>query len=239
MSSPVSTGPTVVLNIRLNGRASVRSVGAALRALQLLGGDGGVDLVEPLRVAPLLRHEHVVGARARLAVAAVGHRIRERRLVAGVLPDQPVHQDGGVEPLHVVAVVDDRAPPGALDVVLQLDAERAVVPGAAEAAVDGGRRKDEAAALGEADDLFERRGGHGARNLIDRVGDGQALPRRPHRGVRPFGPSSVPDRRRGRTGFACRPHPGDGTLLGPDDDDQPTIGEWWMIWMSSPSGPWK
>ena len=110
---------------------------------------------QPLGVAPLLRDEDVVGARARLAVAAVGHRIRERRLVARVLPDQPVHQDGGVEPLHVVAVVDDRAPPGALDVVLQLDAQRAVVPGAAEAAVDGRRREDEPAALGEADDLFE------------------------------------------------------------------------------------
>jgi len=117
----------------------------------------------PFFVAPLLRDEDVVGARARLAVPAVGHRIRERLLVTGVLPHQPVHQDRGVEPLHVVAVIDDRTPPGALDVVLQLDAQRTVVPGAAQASVDGGRRKHEAAALGEADDLFERRGGHGAR----------------------------------------------------------------------------
>jgi hypothetical protein len=111
--------------------------GAALRALQLLGGDGFVDLGQPLRVAALLRDEHVIGAWPRLAVAAVGHRIRERRLVARVLPDQAVHQDGRVQPFHVVAVVNDRPPPGALDVVLQLDAQRPVVPGATEAAVYG------------------------------------------------------------------------------------------------------
>src|SRR6185503_18502703 len=53
----------------------------------------------------------------------------------------------------VVAQLHQRAPPRALHVVLQLDAERAVVPGRARAAVDLARREHEAAALRERGDL--------------------------------------------------------------------------------------
>ena len=49
--------------------------------------------------------------------------------------------------------VDVVAPPGVLDVPLQLDAERAVVPEAVEAAVDLARREDEPPALAERDQL--------------------------------------------------------------------------------------
>jgi hypothetical protein len=121
----------------------------------LLGLDGGIDFGQALGVSPLLRREHVIRARPRLARAAVRHRIGEGRLVARVLPHQAIHQNGGVEPFHVVALVHDRAPPGALDVVLQFDAQRTVVPGAAETAVDRRRWKHESTAFAETDDGVE------------------------------------------------------------------------------------
>ena len=61
----------------------------------------------------------------------------------------------GVEADHVVARGDHGAPPLLLDVLLQLHAERAVVPGGAGAAVDLAGGEDEAAALAEGDDGVE------------------------------------------------------------------------------------
>ena len=117
---------------RARGRQILRT---ALGADKFFGLDSSVDLGQALGVAPLLRREHVIRARPRLARAAVGHRIGKGRLVTRVLPHQAIHQDGGIKPFHVVAFVHDRAPPGALDVVLQFDAEWSVVPGAAQSAV--------------------------------------------------------------------------------------------------------
>ena len=67
-----------------------------------------------------------------------------------------VHQDGRVEPDHVVALLDEVAPPHALDVVLQLHAERTVVPAGAGAAVDLARLEDEAPPLAQRDDHVHR-----------------------------------------------------------------------------------
>src|SRR5438093_3214639 len=94
----------------------------------------------------------VVGAKATLAVLAVGHRVGEGLDVAAGLPDARVHDDGGVDANDVVAHLDHGPPPGALDVVLELDAEGAVVPEAADAAVDLAGLEDEAAALAERDE---------------------------------------------------------------------------------------
>ena len=60
-----------------------------------------------------------------------------------------------------LALLDHRLPPGPLDVVLQLDAERPVVPDGVDPAVDLGAGEDEAAPLREADDRLEL--GHGGR----------------------------------------------------------------------------
>ena len=62
-------------------------------------------------------------------------------------PHVGVHEDGGVEPDHVVAAPDEALPPGPLHVVLELDAEGAVVPGAGEAAVYLAALEQEAPAL--------------------------------------------------------------------------------------------
>ena len=82
-------------------------------------------------------------------------------------------------------LLDHRAPPLALDVLLELDAERAVVPGGPGAAVDLAAREDEAPALAEADDGVDGGGwllGHaaqaiGARRLRDRSRGRRARPR--------------------------------------------------------------
>ena len=131
-------------NIRLNWRGSVSVPAlAAVRAGDLRG-----------------RSLQVVRAEAELAVAAVDHRVAEAGDVAGGLPDARVHDDRRVDALDVVAQLDHVPPPGRLDVVLELDAERAVVPEAGHAAIDLARREDEAASLGEAGDDVEVRRGH-------------------------------------------------------------------------------
>ena len=57
------------------------------------------------------------------------------------------------EPDVVGVFLHELLPPGALDVVFQLHAERAVVPGVGEAAVDLGARVHKAAVLAQGDDL--------------------------------------------------------------------------------------
>ena len=79
-------------------------------------------------------------------------------------PDLRVHEDPGIEPDDVVALLDHRPPPGALDVVLELDAERPVVPDGVDAAVDLARREDEAAPLRQRDDGLEL--GDGGRDVV-------------------------------------------------------------------------
>ena len=86
---------------------------------------------------------------------ALHQRVAERRDVARRDPDLRMHQDAGVQANDVVALLDHGAPPGALDVVLELDAERPVVPHGVDAAVDLAAREDEAATLGERHDRVE------------------------------------------------------------------------------------
>ena len=90
-----------------------------------------------------------------LAVPAVDHRVGEGRDVAARLPDARVHDDRRVDADDVVALLHHRPPPGALDVVLHLDAQRAVVPEAADAAVDLAAGEDEAAPLAQRDEGIE------------------------------------------------------------------------------------
>ena len=96
----------------------------------------------------------LVGAVAHFAGLAVDQRIVEGGNVAGGNPHLGIHQDRGVKP-HVIGIfLHEFFPPGALDVVLQLDPERAVVPGVGQAAVDFRAGINKAAPLGEGDDFF-------------------------------------------------------------------------------------
>ena len=115
----------------------------------------------------------VVGAEAVLAVPAVDQRIGEAGDVAGRLPDLRMHQDRGIEALDVVPRVDHGVPPAVLHVLLELDAQRTVVPHRAEAAVDLGGLEDEAAALAEGDQLVHQGGvGHGVHRCRGGVATG-------------------------------------------------------------------
>ena len=91
----------------------------------------------------------LVRAEARLARAAVDQGIGETLDMPRGFPHSGVHQDRGVQSLDVTALVHHRAPPAFLEVLLQLDTERSVVPHRAEPAVDLGRLEDEAPALGQ------------------------------------------------------------------------------------------
>ena len=107
----------------------------------------------------------LVEAEPLFALGAVDERVGEVRQVAGGLPHLRRAQDGGVDQHDVVALLHHRADPRFLDVAQQQRAERAVVVGRPEAAVDLRRLVDEAPALAEADDLFEVGGRHRSRRL--------------------------------------------------------------------------
>ena len=99
-------------------------------------------LRRPLAAGALLE---VVGAEAQLAGAAVDERVREPGDVARGDPDLRVEDDRRVERDDVLALLDQRAPPLGLDVVVQQHAVVAEVERRAEPAVDVRGREDEAA----------------------------------------------------------------------------------------------
>ena len=122
------------------------------------------------RLAPALRLVEVVGAEPQLARAAVDQRIGEAGEVAARLPGARVLDDRRVERDDVVALLQHRPPPLALDVVLEQHAVVAVVVARAEPAVDLAAREHEAAPLAQRDDLVHRDdvGRHRARMLAVR-----------------------------------------------------------------------
>ena len=95
---------------------------------------------------------------ALVAVEALDEGVGEGLDVARGYPHLARKDDGGVQANDVGAAADHGVPPGALDVFLQLHAQRPVVPRGAGAAVDFTTGKDEAAALGQADDVVEAGG---------------------------------------------------------------------------------
>ena len=97
----------------------------------------------------------LVEAVAPPAGGALHERVAEAAHVAGRHPHLRVHEDPGVQPHDVVAVLDHRPPPRPLDVVLELDAEGSVVPHGVDAAVDLAARVDEPATLRERHDRVQ------------------------------------------------------------------------------------
>src|ERR1043166_2043632 len=97
---------------------------------------------------------------------AFAGRIGERTHMPARFPYFRVHDDRAVEADHADflairagrGVADHVLPPGVLDVFLQLDAERAVVPEAVDAAVDFAGLKDKPAATAQRDQLFHVHG---------------------------------------------------------------------------------
>ena len=127
----------------------------------LVAGDEGVHLVEGHAV-----HVHtlaggafgnqLVGAVTALAGTAVQQRVGEAGHMAGGDPDLGIHQDGGVQAHIIGAFLDKLLHPGLLDVVLELNAQGAVVPAVGQAAVDLAAGVDKPAVFAEVDDHVKR-----------------------------------------------------------------------------------
>ncbi len=128
----------------------------------LLSADGADDIVFldvffQLRIAPAVAGlsaagevlDQLIGAEARLAGLAVHQRIVESAHMAGGHPHFAVHQDGTVQACVIRALLHKLLPPCLLDVVLEFHAQRAVVPGVGQAAVDLRTRKDVSAVLAQ------------------------------------------------------------------------------------------
>ncbi len=130
------------------------SAGAAVGA-----GDLGQAVLRRSALARLELLLELVGAEAVVAVLALGQRVGERGDVAGGLPHLRREDHRGVDADDVVAALHHRLPPLAPDVLLQLDAERAVVPRRTGAAVDLARREDEPAPFAQVDDGVVAGGG--------------------------------------------------------------------------------
>ena len=119
-----------------------------------LGLREGVDGLRQLKTLPGAEIlDELIGAEALLALAAVHQRVGEAAQMAGGHPRLRVHQDRGIQTDVIGILLHEFLPPGALDVVFQLDAERAVVPRVGKAAVDLGAGEDIAAVFAQRDQL--------------------------------------------------------------------------------------
>ncbi|EOD65990.1 putative transcriptional regulator [Amycolatopsis vancoresmycina DSM 44592] len=152
-------------------RRGVLAARAAVRARHL----GQVVLAGLLAGARRELLGELVGAEALVARQALDQRVGEHVDVPGRDPDLPRQDHRGVEADDVVTALDDGLPPLALDVVLELDPERPVVPRRAGAAVDLSAGEDETTALAQADDLLNGVRGHST--LRKACGDGSGLER--------------------------------------------------------------
>src|ERR1700677_1691968 len=99
--------------------------------------------------------DELVGPVPLVAERALGERVNELGDVPARLPHLAGQDHRGVQADDIVALGYHRPPPLALDVVLQLDAERAVVPGGSQASVNLAGRVDESPSFAEADNGVE------------------------------------------------------------------------------------
>lgn len=177
-------GAQVRLGAAVLGRAEVGLQHAGellgLGELALHTAVGAVDVGEAVggraAVLGLVRLFQVVRAVTLVTGGALGQRVREGRDVAGGHPDLGGQDHGRVKADDVLTPGDHRLPPLALDVLLELDTERAVIPGGLGAAVDVTARENEATALAQADDGVDLVGGHGALFITRTNGECLRLP---------------------------------------------------------------
>ena len=146
VSSVTSDGSEI--GLAAHGADDALLLDEVLHLLVRPAGDAALDA--------LLCHivlDEVVRAVTGLAGLAVHERIGEAADVPGRLPDGGVHQDGAVHADVVGAFGDELLPPSRLDVVFERHAERTVVPGVGEPAVDLAAGEDEPAVFAESHQL--------------------------------------------------------------------------------------
>src|SRR5262249_9723315 len=168
---------------------------------------GEVVLGRALSRAARRRVGELIGAEALLAGAAVDHRVAEVLDVTRRLPGPRVRDDRAVDALDVGALAHDPLPPERLQVLLELGAERPVVPEAVDPAIDLAGREDEAAARAQRDEIIHPLEAAALRRLVARHGS-SARERRIIRGLRgPCDPGTAgcaARRRRGSAGSDSR-----------------------------------
>ena len=112
-------------------RLGERPLDSAVRAVHV-----GQPVLRQVSVLGLVGLLELVGPEPPMAGLALGERVHEGVDVTRGNPHVSRQDDRRVEPDHVVPHLDRRPPPLAPDVLLELDTERAVVPGGARTAVD-------------------------------------------------------------------------------------------------------
>ncbi len=164
LGAEVSDRAAVLRRAEVGGEEARELLG--LGELALVAAVGAVEVGEAvLREVALLglvRLLQVVGAEPLVTGGALRQRVREGGDMAGGDPDLGGQDDGRVDTDDVLARRHHVAPPLALEVLLELDTERPVVPGGALTAVDLTTGEYEATALAQADDGVDLVGGHGA-----------------------------------------------------------------------------
>ena len=96
--------------------------------------------------------DELVGTVTCLAGAAVQQRVREARHMAGGDPGLRIHDDGCIQAHVVGALLHELLQPCFLDVVLELDAQRAVIPAVGKTAIDLRTGEHVTTVLAEVDD---------------------------------------------------------------------------------------
>ena len=122
----------------------------------VMAGDECVHLVKGHGVdvdvlALLTFSDQLIGAVAALTGTAVQQGIGEAGHVAGRHPSLGVHQDSGIQADVIRAFLHEFLQPGLFDVVLELNAQGAVVPAVGQAAVDLAAGVDETAVFAQVD----------------------------------------------------------------------------------------
>ena len=112
----------------------------------------GLGELEAGLCAPVLND--LVRAETLVALAAVHQRIGEAAEMAGCDPGLGVHENGGVQAYIVGILLNELLPPGLFNIIFQLHAKGAVVPGVGEAAVNFAASKDKAAVFAQGNDFF-------------------------------------------------------------------------------------
>ncbi|MPM64449.1 hypothetical protein SDC9_111335 [bioreactor metagenome] len=112
--------------------------------------DVGESMLRSIILNELVRTE------TRAATLAVHQRIGKSADMTAGHPGFGVHENRGVHADIIGRFLYKFSPPGALDVILKLHAERAIIPAVGKAAVDLAAGIDKAAPLAERDDLFHR-----------------------------------------------------------------------------------
>src|SRR5207248_4611246 len=134
-------------------RLCPRTLGAAVRTRNV-GKLHRVGAAGNLLALCIFLAQRVVAVPA-VTRLALHQRVDEGIEVTTCTPHLGSQDDGGVDTDDVVAHLDHRPPPLPADVLLELYAQRAVVPRGSGSAIDLGRREDDASPLGKADEVLD------------------------------------------------------------------------------------